>query len=74
MKSNIKKIQEIFDNKEILKSSSGYPYSLFSITDFDSPIDFRLVNIIAKEIIKKISIDKNIIDVVVSEADRGGVL
>jgi len=72
MKSNIKRIQKIFHNKEILKSSSGYPYSLFSITDYNSPVSFNLINLIAKEIIKKKSFNLDIIDIIVSEADRGG--
>lgn len=66
----LSRIKKVFINKPIFFSKSGYPYSLFSLTDFTPPLEPFLIEDMA-DLLLSLGDFENV-DLLVSEADRGG--
>ena len=65
-----KRVRESFIGIPIYKGLDGYPYSNFRLTDFSPPMNASLVEDMADLIIYRGNWEK--INLIVSEADRGG--
>ena len=66
----LNRIKKIFNKIPIIKGYGGYPYSAFSLTDFNPPMDPHLIEDMADLIVYNGSFEKA--NLIVSEADRGG--
>lgn len=64
------RVKNVFVGVPIVRGENGYPYSLFSLTDFVPPIAPSLVEDMADLLVCRGSFRKA--DLIVSEADRGG--
>lgn len=69
-KNKLNTVKKVFINIPVTKGLNGYPYVFFSITDYTPPMDASIVEDMADLIID--SIDFKDIDIIISEADRGG--
>ncbi|MDO8497403.1 MAG: phosphoribosyltransferase family protein [bacterium] len=70
IQKKLERIKKTFINKSIHFSKTGYPYSFFTLTDFEPPIEPSLVEDMADLLVHYGNFDS--IDLLVSEADRGG--
>ncbi|EKE11556.1 MAG: hypothetical protein ACD_15C00061G0003 [uncultured bacterium] len=70
IQEKLERIKKCFINKPIYYDKTGYPYSLFTLTDFYPPMEPSLIEDMA-DLIVYIGDFENI-DLIVSEADRGG--
>ena len=68
-KNKLSRIKKIFHNIPILKGYGGYPYSAFSLTDFNPPMNAQLVEDMADLIVYDGNFEN--VNLIVSEADRG---
>lgn len=66
----LNRIKKTFINVPIIKSKNGYPYSFFTLTDFEPAMEPSLIEDMADLLIYFGSFEKA--DIIVSEADRGG--
>lgn len=64
------RIMKVFINKPVYFSKTGYPYSFFTLTDFRPPMKPSLIEDMADLLVHYG--DFSSIDLIVSEADRGG--
>lgn len=65
-----RRVTELFVDIPIFEGLDGYPYSLFSLTDFYPPLQPSIVEDIADLIVYYGNFET--VDIIVSEADRGG--
>lgn len=70
IQAKLKRIKESFIGKPIHFDKNGYPYSFFSLTDFHPPMDPTLIEDMADLLVHYG--DFKDVDLLVSEADRGG--
>lgn len=70
IKASLNQIQKLFDGIQVIRGKNGYPYSFLPLTDFSSPMDPRNIEKIADLLIYFADFEK--IDLIVSQADRGG--
>lgn len=68
--TKLHRVKKIFLNMPVIKGNNGYPYVLFSLTDFVPPMDPNLVEDMADLIINSGNFEN--VDIIISEADRGG--
>lgn len=85
MKGNIKKIKslakkiitaklnsikKLFEGIQVIRGENGYPYSFLPLTDFSAPMDPLFIEKMADLMIYFADFEH--VDLIVSEADRGG--
>jgi adenine phosphoribosyltransferase len=64
------RISTVFLGIPIVRGNGGYPYSHFSLTDFTPPLEPQLVEDMADLLVYLGDFEE--VDIIVSEADRGG--
>jgi adenine/guanine phosphoribosyltransferase-like PRPP-binding protein len=70
IQTKLKRIKESFIGKPIHFDKNGYPYSLFSLTDFHPPMNPDLIEDMADLLVHYGNFKD--VDLLISEADRGG--
>ena len=70
IQEKLERIKKTFIGKPIYFDKTGYPYSLFTLTDFDPPMEPTLIEDMADLLVHYGDFEN--VDLIVSEADRGG--
>lgn len=70
IQEKLDRIRKSFIGKQIYLDKNGYPYSLFTLTDFFPPMEPTLIEDMADLLVHYGDFEG--IDLIVSEADRGG--
>lgn len=70
LQRKLRRVKKSFINIPVVTGKNQYPYSFFSLTDFNPPMDPKLMEDMADLLIYFGNFTN--IDLIVSEADRGG--
>lgn len=70
IKEKLKRIKKTFHNIPVINGKDDYPYSVLTLTDFNPPMDPWLIEDMADLIVYYGNFEN--VDLLVSEADRGG--
>jgi len=70
LENKLNKVAKYFDGLQSIGDKDKYPYVLFSLTDYNPPVLPDLIEDIADLIVEKVDFKK--VNILVSQADRGG--